>query len=876
MNRRLLFVVLAALLAAGTATAQQSTGSVKGVVKDDLGSPVPGATVSVTGPASRTGVTGADGSFLIGNLPPGTYTVAARLSGFTSKDQPNVEVAAGSSAEVSFTLSVAPLSETVVVTGSRSEEKLVDAPATMSVVGSDTLETTPAQNYGDLLRSVPGLNVTQTSARDINIVSREASSTLSNSQLTLVDGRSVYLDFFGLVLWDFVPTNPQDIKQIEVVRGPASVVWGANALTGVVNIITKSPREQPGGNLVLNGGGFSRDAGSTKGEGMGSTYGGSFGWAAAPNDTWSYKLSAGFFHSDAYPRPTGTIPVCGPGSPCLFNNPVAPDVTTGGAPYPSFENTNTDQPKVDLRVDQELANGGRISYTGGYAGTRGIIHSGIGPFDIRSGSYMGFGRVNYTKGGLKLSGFANFVDAKAPNLLQVDVTTGQQLQLNFKTQTYDLEVGNTSVVGGHHILTYGGNARRNNFDITIAPAGQDRNEFGAYFQDEVAYEKFRLAAGARVDKFGNLDKAVFSPRVALTFKPTPDQSLRISFNKAFRSPSLINNYLDTRTIVPVDLSVLTDNLAQILGAELLAAGLPPALVPATIGQYLPILLPSVQGAFGSSANPRAFLLGLHSLGSELRPGGSLKEESLKAYEIAYTGTFANKATLGLAFYINDRNDNVNFVAEADVVQQQTGIAPYTSTNPPAGWPVSPVPQLQPLLNGMLDVLAAQGILLPTTATYLNLGPTRNKGFEASLDVAFNKELTGSVNYSYQSLPRAKDVNGSSCDPAATDNGCFPLAEFGVPPKNRFNAALSWNSRRFLGTVNVNFTDKAFWTDVLSSQDFGPTDSFTLVNASFGVKWNDGKVVTMVKGTNLANTDVQEHIFGDIIKRSIVGEVRFTF
>lgn len=876
MNRSLLVSLFAVLLAAGTATAQQSTGSVKGVVKDDLGSPVPGVTVSAAGPATRSAVTGSDGSFAIAGLPPGTYTVSAKLSGFISDDQTGVQVTAAGSAELSFTMKVAPLSETVVVTGSRSEEKLVDAPATMSVVGSNTLETTPAQNYGDLLRAVPGLNVTQTSVRDINIVSREASSTLSNSQLTLVDGRSVYLDFFGLVLWDFVPTNPQDIKQIEVVRGPASVVWGANALTGVVNIITKSPRESQGGNLILNGGGFSRDAGSTKGEGIGSIFGGSAGWAAAPNDTWSYKLSAGFFYSDAYPRPTGTIPVCGPANPCSYNNPVAPDVTTGGAPYPNFDNTKTAQPKVDVRVDQELSNGGRISYTGGYAGTRGLIHSGIGPFDIRSGSYMGFGRVAYYKGGLNVSGFANFVNAKAPNLLQIDITTGKQLQLNFKTQTYDFEISNTSVVGGHHILTYGGNARRNNFDITITPAGQDRNEFGAYVQDEIAYDKFRLAAGARVDKFGNLDKAVFSPRVALTFKPTPDQSIRISFNKAFRSPSLINNYLDTRTIVPVDLSILTDNLAQILGAELLASGVPPALVPATVGQYLPILLPSVQSAFGSSASPRAFLLGLHSLGSELRPGGSLREESLKGYEIAYTGTFANKATLGLAFYINDRNDNVNFVAEPDIVLAQTGILPYTSANPPAGWPVSPVPQLQPLLNGMLDVLAAQGILLPTTATYLNLGPTRNKGFEASLNVNFTPEVSGSVNYSYQALPRAKDANGHSCEPTATDNTCFPLAEFGVPPKNRFNAAVNWNTKRFLGSLSVNFTDKAFWTDVLSTQDFGPTDSYTLVNASFGVKWADGKVTTMVKGTNLANTDVQEHIFGDIIKRSIVGEVRFEF
>ena len=135
----------------------------------------------------------------------------------------------------------------------------------MSVVSSETIETSPAQNYGDLLRNVPGLNVIQMSARDINLTSRQGTSTLSNSQLALLDGRSIYLDFFGLILWDFVPSNPADIKQIEVVRGPASAVWGANALTGVINIITKTPRESPGGSLNLNGTYFDRDAGSLKG-----------------------------------------------------------------------------------------------------------------------------------------------------------------------------------------------------------------------------------------------------------------------------------------------------------------------------------------------------------------------------------------------------------------------------------------------------------------------------------------------------------------------------------------------------------------------------------------------------------------------------------
>ena len=84
---------------------------------------------------------------------------------------------------------------------------------------------------------------TQVSARDVNLNSRGATGTLNTSQLALVDGRSIYLDFYGMVMWDFVPTNPLEIKQIEVIRGPASAVWGANAMSGVVNVITRTPRE---------------------------------------------------------------------------------------------------------------------------------------------------------------------------------------------------------------------------------------------------------------------------------------------------------------------------------------------------------------------------------------------------------------------------------------------------------------------------------------------------------------------------------------------------------------------------------------------------------------------------------------------------------
>src|SRR6185295_5805684 len=153
-----------------------------------------------------------------------------------------------------------PPADVVVVSASRREEELLNAPATMTVIGDTVIRNAPSQEMVDLLRNVPGMNAAQTSARDLNVTTRAATGTLSDSMLVLLDGRSIYQDFFGFVMWDFVPVPTVEMKQIEVIRGPASAVWGANAMTGVINIITRTPREMLGTTLDFRFGQFDRSA----------------------------------------------------------------------------------------------------------------------------------------------------------------------------------------------------------------------------------------------------------------------------------------------------------------------------------------------------------------------------------------------------------------------------------------------------------------------------------------------------------------------------------------------------------------------------------------------------------------------------------------
>jgi outer membrane receptor protein involved in Fe transport len=482
-------------------------------------------------------------------------------------------------------------SEVIVVTASRTEQRVHDVPAAVSVLTSQDLEQMPADDVGDVLRTVPGLNVTQISARDIQVTARAATNSLATSQIVLLDGRTLYLDFFGFVMWDFLPVDLTELKQIEVVRGPASAVWGANAMSGVISLITKRPGEMQGTTLTLGAG----DRGTMLGSVM----------HAGARDRVSYKLSSSYYRQDAFDRPSGLIP----------------GTTT---PYPAFDNEGTEQPKADLRVDYDLTDRSYVSLAGGYAGTDGLVHSGIGPFDIQSGASMTYVKGDWTRGSLRASAFANFLDADSTNLLAIGVD-GRPIAFAFKTDTYSVDASNTTVVAQRHILTYGATARHNEFDLSIAPAGGERDEYGAFLQDEVLLGKARLVVGARWDDLDPIG-TVISPRTAFLYSPVPNHTLRVSFSRAFRAPSLINNYLDT----------------------------------AILNQ---VALPTGPFVFATRAvgNPE------------------LSEERMDAYEVGYVGTLARGLTLAANVYRNNIRDATDFYASSY----------YTGANPPAGWPLPP-------------------------------------------------------------------------------------------------------------------------------------------------------------------------------------------
>ena len=340
-------------------------------------------------------------------------------------------------------------------------------------------------------------------------------------------------------MWDFLPVNLNEIKQIEVIRGPASAVWGANALYGVVNVITKSPREMQGTSATFGFGTFE----TTNDADAGSLWYVSGTHAQAINDRWAFKLSAGGYSQDPLSRPTGIIPGI-----AAVSHRRRHDLSRLHEHRARRSRSSTGASTTTTRTARKL------SFSGGVAGTDGIMHSGIGPFDINSGSVMSYAKANYTGRALRAGFFTNMLNGDAGNLLTRD-PHGEPIAFAFDTKTFDFDISNVQTFAKRHVVNYGGNLRFNKFDLSLAPQADNRTEFGIYGQDEIFLSDHFRWVDRRRAWTGSTTSTTSCSRRATTFliKPQENQTFRVSYNRAYRSPSVINNFLDVTIAEPINL-----------------------------------------------------------------------------------------------------------------------------------------------------------------------------------------------------------------------------------------------------------------------------------------------------------------------------------
>lgn len=148
------------------------------------------------------------------------------------------------------------LKEESVSIAVRHEQPISQAPSNVYVITDEDIRNSGSIDLPTILRRIPGMEVIQMTGADFDVSVRGDNQPRANKLLVLVDGRSIYLDIQGEVLWKAIPVTLPEIKRIEVLKGPASALYGFNAFDGVVNIITKSAAEMKGTTLQVGGGEF--------------------------------------------------------------------------------------------------------------------------------------------------------------------------------------------------------------------------------------------------------------------------------------------------------------------------------------------------------------------------------------------------------------------------------------------------------------------------------------------------------------------------------------------------------------------------------------------------------------------------------------------
>jgi len=563
--------------------AQSPSGQLTGTVEGPDG-PVADAVVTLArGAHTRETRTDAQGRYGFASLALGEYRLTVSTAGL----QAGQDIVISSATPVQVPVMLLPaFAETAVVTASRDRELLGDVPASMSVVGQREIELSASDGVPGLLQGVPGLNVTQFGARDFNINARDSAGRLSNSMLVMIDGRPLNQSFYGAVFWDLMTVSKYELAQIEVVRTPASALWGANALSGAINIRTKRPRDM----LGLHGYFGAGELGSVS---AGVT------WADA-TPALSYKLSASYIQHDAYPR-DNTLP--------------------DGSPMPAsaqFENRGTRQPKFDARIDWK-EDGDRLwSVRGGLSGAYGLIHSALGPGEFADGSYAGYLEAHRQGSNYDFKVYWNRLYWPFRIVLfGLDETASND--------TYAAEATRQFNPHPRHRLTTGGSIKLDRFDISVAPSDRQRFDGAAFVEDKILLgDHVTAIAGARVDKFDTTG-AVFSPRVGVVVAPTPAHTFRAAYNRAYRAPSLLENF---------------------------------AYVS------LPAVLPL----------PEPFLYFQTAQGST-----DLDMESHDAFEVGYTGALNRRTVVFATVYDQKAHDKIWFVP----------VGFYGPANPPPGWPADP-------------------------------------------------------------------------------------------------------------------------------------------------------------------------------------------
>ncbi len=419
--------------------------------------------------------------------------------------------------------------EEQVVTASARSSSEAKTPASLTVIGEDEIRMSGATTIPEILRRVPGIDVAEMNPSDTNISIRGFNRRVSNKVLVLVDGRSVYQDFLGGTFWPLVDVAVPDIARIEVIRGPGSALYGANAFAGVVNIITRSGEEISGARAFVQGGNHDTVQGgiSTGGKTGKLTYRTTFAYDRA--DKWTRDFASDRVDLPAqFPQPNRSREV------------QRADLS---ATY-------------DLGKAQVLAGGGFDNFA-----TEVVPLGALRTFGATGQS--GFARLEMDSGPTKVKAFWNALRmATGPEYWPDGVIS---LRSSVRSDVFDLsaQTGFDYKAAGAHHLSIGAGYRFKSVQwgyLATRPDGSPWQEhhFNAFLQEEWEISrKLSLVLSYRVDRHPLLYSQgvtsgglVQSPRGTLLYEVKPEQVVRFTLGSAFRAPTFLESYIDLFAPIP--------------------------------------------------------------------------------------------------------------------------------------------------------------------------------------------------------------------------------------------------------------------------------------------------------------------------------------
>ncbi|MDA0329948.1 MAG: TonB-dependent receptor [Gemmatimonadetes bacterium] len=543
MRMRLFGSTLAAAAAlfvfSGSLTAQQ--GTLIGTVTNEAGATVDQAQIEVRGGAPNTGtLSDAQGRYRIA-LPAGSYDLIVRRVGSRTTLFENVTVRSGQTTTFDIVLSSqAEILDAVVVTASRGTgEKSTEAPATTHTISSVEIEERPVQSVVDHLRSSPGVNIISQGVQASNVVVRGFSNIFSGALHVLTDHRLAGVPSLRVNLMHFIPSNEMDLERIEVVLGPGSALYGPNTANGVVHLLTKSPLDDQGTSVTFGAGERSVYQGSFRSSHLlGNNFGVKLSGQYLQGNEWEYEDATEL----AARARADTSPAACLADKAIRGHDAATAQTACGRL--GLRDYDIERYGFEARADWRFADDGVFVATYGRNNSSGIELTGLGAGQTIDWIYE-FYQARVSKNRFFAQAYYNTSDAGQSYLIREGVPLIDRSTL-FVAQAQQ----GVAFMDGRQDFTFGVDYYATRPETGGSINGlyesvDEMNEWGVYLQSKTALtDQVDFIAAGRIDSHSLLPENVMSPRAAVVFRPTEEQSLRFTYNRAFSTPSSLNYFLD--------------------------------------------------------------------------------------------------------------------------------------------------------------------------------------------------------------------------------------------------------------------------------------------------------------------------------------------